>query len=205
MEKIINPFFSGIFHSNECKVKNHQDILNYLNVCWSHYPNKEYGCVFTGNHSNDFTASLELDKLFNELCDIILTKVDSLYKANLKSIDINNITNRELHIDKMWFNIIAPYGQQTKHHHNECLFAGTYYVKVPECGGPIIFQNPNPWAYHLNQQCVSDTLTIDEYGIIPNDGDLILWPGWMTHEVYQNRSDDIRISISFAINFKKEE
>ena len=104
MEKIINPFFSGILHSDECKASNHQSILNYINTCWSHYPRKEYGVVFTGDHNNDFTSALELDSLFNELCGIILNKADEFYESNLKSIDIKHITKKGAHDASSIFN-----------------------------------------------------------------------------------------------------
>ena len=34
----------------------------------------------------------------------------------------------------------------------------------------------------------------------PNDGDLIIWPGWIPHEVEENPASHERINFAFNIN-----
>lgn len=207
MEKFIDPFFSGILHTDECKPSNHDSIQFYLENVWNHFPHHGKGVAFTGNHNDGFCSMLEYDPLFKELCDIILNKAETFYDKNYQSIQQLGFflaPKKELKITKMWFNVITPFGHQGKHHHNECVIAGTYYVRMPKNSGAISFENPNPWAYHMGQSCMNDTLVLDEHGIEPNSGDLILWPGWMSHSVHMNQSNDNRISISFAIGFKEE-
>lgn len=62
-----------------------------------------------------------------------------------------------------------------RHSHWPCIFAFAYYVKMPEKPAPIIFPTAN---YKYN----------------PKVGDLVLFPGWIQHEV--DRVDGERIMIS---------
>ena len=37
---------------------------------------------------------------------------------------------------------------------------------------------------------------------MPKDGLLILWPGWVPHEVEENKSDQQRINLAWGINYR---
>ena len=38
-------------------------------------------------------------------------------------------------------------------------------------------------------------------GIQPKDGMLVLWPGWVPHEVIENKSNKQRINLAWGVNF----
>jgi uncharacterized protein (TIGR02466 family) len=208
MEKIVDPFFSAIMHTNEFELKSHDMIQFYLETLWNHSPYHGKAVAYTANYNDGFCSKLHLDPLFKELCDIILDKATKFYLKNHESIQSLGFfltKPKELEITKMWFNVMTPYAHQGLHHHNECVVAGTYYVRMPENCGAITFENPNSWAYQMGQQCMNDTMVLDCHGIEPAVGDLLIWPGWMSHQVHTNQSNDNRISISFGLAFKKEE
>lgn len=91
-----------------------------------------------------------------------------------------------------------------KHNHDEYLIGGGLYL---ECKGKqqMIFESPIPMLYQKHlldafpQESLDITLDVEE-------GDLILWPGWMNHTVVaeapegwpNNRGS--RISLPFMIN-----
>ena len=41
---------------------------------------------------------------------------------------------------------------------------------------------------------------IRSYGVTPKDGDLFIWPGWVPHQVEENKSNQQRINLAFSIN-----
>ena len=101
--------------------------------------------------------------------------------------------------DSMWVNVLPEGGSHTSHIHTNSVISGTYYVRVPQGAGPIVYEDPrhammmaappkkqNAPREHKSQ--VSET---------PKVGSLLLWESWLRHEVPVNRADGLRISISF--------
>ena len=101
--------------------------------------------------------------------------------------------------DSLWVNVMPEGGSHTSHLHPNSVLSGTYYVKVPEGAGPIVFEDPRlpmlmaapprkksaPRQFKVH---VSET---------PKAGTLMLWESWLRHEVPLNRAEGHRISVSF--------
>jgi hypothetical protein len=83
-----------------------------------------------------------------------------------------------------WFNEMGPGHVTLPHSHDEDdeLAAGVYYVRVPENSGELV----------LTQGCLVTRVT-------PVEGRFVLFPADMVHEVTENRSSEIRLSI--GMNF----
>ena len=64
------------------------------------------------------------------------------------------------------------------------VYAGVYYVSLPEGSGDLIFERDE------NQERVKVTPKVGEY---------IIFPAWLKHAVTRNQSDDLRISMSFNL------
>ena len=107
------------------------------------------------------------------------------------------VENSTLEIQNMWANINYRYAYNRYHEHSNCLWAGIYYVQA-EGTGNLMFYNPA----NTLQQCNPNSPFIRKTGIIPKDGMLILWPGWVPHEVEENKSNQQRINLAWGINFK---
>ena len=86
------------------------------------------------------------------------------------------------------------------HIHPNSLFSGVYYVKGQPNSGRLSLMDPRPGA----QQCMPTR----KKGKLPRElwretyydpipGRLIMFPAWMWHKVEPNKSNDIRISVSF--------
>ena len=52
------------------------------------------------------------------------------------------------------------------------------------------------------QQCNKFSPFIRKTGIMPKDGLLILWPGWVPHEVEETKSNQQRINLAWGINYR---
>jgi len=100
-----------------------------------------------------------------------------------------------------WVNYNPPGSRNLRHQHNPyCgnFLSGVFYVKVPQNSGDIIFHDPRP---HISgapdQEYYYDAHPSLLYPSL--EGDLLLFPSWLEHEVQENNSDEVRISISFNI------
>jgi uncharacterized protein (TIGR02466 family) len=101
-----------------------------------------------------------------------------------------------------WINIGAHGALNTPHDHPGWVWSGCYYVQVPAgdgVGGEIEFLDPR-----TNVR----TLTIDgaacfagKYRLVPQAGQLLIFPSWLRHWVYPNESDDLRVSVAFNLRF----
>jgi uncharacterized protein (TIGR02466 family) len=101
--------------------------------------------------------------------------------------------------DSLWVNVMPEGGHHTSHIHSNAVISGTYYVKVPEGAGPIVYEDPRlamlmaapprkAKAPREMKSHISET---------PAPGTLLLWESWLRHEVPLNRAEGERISISF--------
>ena len=110
-----------------------------------------------------------------------------------------NIRGGKPDCDSLWVNMMPEGGHHTSHIHTNAVISGTYYVKVPEGAGPIVFEDPrlamlmaapprDAKAAREMKSHVSET---------PQAGTLLLWESWLRHEVPLNRAQGERISISF--------
>jgi uncharacterized protein (TIGR02466 family) len=101
--------------------------------------------------------------------------------------------------DSIWVNVMPEGGHHTGHIHTNSVISGTYYVKVPEGAGPIVYEDPRlammmaapPRKSKAPRELkthVSET---------PEAGTVLLWESWLRHEVPLNRAEGERISVSF--------
>lgn len=94
-----------------------------------------------------------------------------------------------------WANINAPGSRNTFHTHKEDEFSCVYYLQGTDTGD-LRFPNPA----NLLGDCAKTSPFTRDFLFAPTDGDLILFPSWMPHEVEPNLSNRERINIAF--NFK---
>jgi uncharacterized protein (TIGR02466 family) len=101
-------------------------------------------------------------------------------------------------IKSSWFTNTIP-GEYTRtHNHSYSDISGVYYLKTNQRDGDLTFLSPNP--------CLSLTLFAklgDTVSYKPENGKIVLFPGWLYHSVTENDTDENRISVSFNIYFEK--
>jgi len=155
----------------------------------------------TGWHS---AVTMHQRKEFKDLVTELFKMQNDIFKHEEYNTDTMPI------IDNMWANVNYKGSHNKNHVHPGALWSGVYYIQVPENSGniwfsdpapqkimdqPIIKEKPEQWQKHLTQV---------HYKSMP--GRLIMFPGWLTHEVDVNASKEKgqkswRISVSF--NFKQ--
>jgi uncharacterized protein (TIGR02466 family) len=102
-------------------------------------------------------------------------------------------TDEKLHIFQSWFNFSHNGHFQFDHQHagvKSGPVSGIYYYKTNGEDGSVVFTSPinsNP-LFHYR------TVTYK-----PKVGRLILFPSWLMHKVLINKTENVRISISFNL------
>ena len=82
-------------------------------------------------------------------------------------------------IAEFWSQIHRPLESTSTHHHGKYDMAFVYYVKVPKGAGDIVFE-----VEDINR------------ALTPQEGTMLIFPGWLKHKVSKNMGNDIRISIA---------
>jgi uncharacterized protein (TIGR02466 family) len=103
--------------------------------------------------------------------------------------DIGIVINRPLSTFMSWCTKIPAQGTSTKHSHNQATLVAVYYFNCTDDQGNLRLYNPMPYYYQENRF----------FDITPADGKLIIFPGWIEHEVQQNNSKIDRYSIAVNI------
>ena len=140
------------------------------------------------------TALYEMKWLYDEMRNLVMeanqkcSEIDSAFKQHLEKSD-----NLDYNI---WTNVNEVGSKNVIHSHKGDAWAGIYYVQAEDTGN-LLFHNPA----NLLNDCKFNSPFVRGLGIQPKDGMLILWPGWVPHEVVENESNRQRINIAWGINF----
>ena len=107
----------------------------------------------------------------------------------------------KVRMTEMWAIINKKDNLNTAHTHPNNYLSAAYYVKAPKNSGNIKFISPNSvkkerypkleGATEFNQSGVE---------IEPREGDLLIFPAYLSHSVMKNESSEDRIVISFNID-----
>lgn len=98
-----------------------------------------------------------------------------------------------------WVNINPPGGYNAPHQHADSLLSGVYYVSVPpgasNSGGAIEFLAPHP--VRQVGGLMQAPMFAERFRVKPVAGDLLLFPGQLSHWVHPNDSGEERVTIAF--------
>lgn len=110
-----------------------------------------------------------------------------------------NLRKRKPRCDSLWVNVLEGGGAHSSHIHPNAVISGTYYVRVPEGAGPIVYEDPRlPQMMAAPPRKPSAPEAFRSHvSAAPAPGTLLLWESWLRHEVPVNRAEGVRISVSF--------
>ncbi len=103
-------------------------------------------------------------------------------------------------LGNMWANVNYPGGYNRPHLHPNSLFSGVYWIKTPMKSGNLMLYDPKPGSQMTMPNRKEGKLPPElwrEVHYEPRAGTAVMFPAWLWHEVQPNRSNDIRISVSF--------
>ena len=85
--------------------------------------------------------------------------------------------------------------------HPNSLLSAAYYVKAPNNCGKFQVESLNIAKKHKSIN-MKNELNAQVIGLEINEGDLLIFPGYLPHKVAKNESDEDRIVISFNVDIK---
>ncbi len=101
-----------------------------------------------------------------------------------------------------WANVNRDRSYNTPHNHSNAIWSGTYYVAPgePQGGnkfnGMLEFLDPR-YGFKLTN---TEGKSVDDHCLVkPLPGIMVMFPGWLVHQVHPFHGDGERISIAFNI------
>lgn len=153
------------------------------------------------NYLFGYTSYGSMDQLhlFSSTFDELKKKLDKHVATYVKELGWD-ISPSELHLSKMWANVMPRGTIHTGHIHPLSVISGTVYISLPKKNVPALkFEDPRftqMMATPPKKKNVP-TKNLNFFNFIPKEGEVVLFESWLRHEVVQNNSDDLRISVSF--------
>ena len=112
--------------------------------------------------------------------------------------------NKNIRIKAMWAIINKNGDFNILHTHPNCYLSAAYYVKAPEKCGKFQIENPNIAKRNFYPEIKrKNELNLNVAGIEIEEGDLLIFPGYLPHKVSTNESNEDRIVISFNVDIKE--
>lgn len=141
-----------------------------------------------GFQSNPFLYDVPTFREFHDvLWNAISPFIDQI------AINIGSLGNApKLTLHNLWYNINYPGAYNIEHTHPHAIYSGVLWIKVPENSGNLVMSDP---CKHI----IYGTVPTD-YGFVPEEGKIIVFPSHIPHRVEVNNSTENRISLSFNIN-----
>ena len=106
--------------------------------------------------------------------------------------EVGYYKGKEPYVKNQWFTYYPTNAYFDFHRHNGVMVTAVLYVRKDENGGNLLIHNN--MKNGVIEKCV----------IPVEQGDLLIFPGYLDHKSEPNLSDKIRITISTDIDFKKE-
>ena len=113
--------------------------------------------------------------------------------------------NQNIRVKEMWAIINKKDNFNVVHTHPNSLLSAAYYVKAPKNCGKFQVESLNIAKRHLSPEInMKNELNAQVAGLEINEGDLLIFPGYLPHKVAKNESDEDRIVISFNVDINKQ-
>lgn len=123
--------------------------------------------------------------------------------AALNILSDLEVENQDIAITGCWANVNPPGAQHIRHNHPNNFLSGSYYVTAGAGGDRIKFSDPRGQTSVMAPPTHNRNRFNSNNVIMPvAEGDLVMFPGWLDHEVPINQSDADRVSVAFNVMFR---
>ena len=192
-------FFSTPIWSS--KIENYQNVnnnmQNYITNLQKKDPDGVIKSNFKGWHSKNFDMKDEEPKKFIE-------EIKTNINTAINDMDWS-LQTQEVKISNMWAIINTKGSLNQKHHHSNSDLSAAYYVKAPKDCGDFMVSNPNAISRNIFPKRETPTelnRLIAKHKV--EEGDLLIFPAYLPHQVLPNESDEDRIVISFNLWIQRQ-
>ena len=194
-KKIFEYFAHPVFKYKVEDYLNHNKILEkYIYQLQKEDPNGQKRSNIGGWHSPFFDLNNNASVGYKFLATLQPYIVD-VFKSYGWSYN-----SKKVFYSGMWAIINKKGNSNTEHIHPNSNLSAAYYVKAPEKGGDFLVNNPH--SFSRNNFPERETPTelnrlIAKHKV--EEGDLLIFPAYLPHQVLPNESDEDRIVISFNL------
>ena len=194
-KKIFEYFAHPVFKYKVEDYLNHNKILEkYIYQLQKEDPNGQKKSNIGGWHSPFFDLNNNASVGYKFLATLQPYIVD-VFKSYGWSYN-----SKKVFYSGMWAIINKKGNSNTEHIHPNSNLSAAYYVKAPEKGGDFLVNNPH--SFSRNNFPERETPTelnrlIAKHKV--EEGDLLIFPAYLPHQVLPNESDEDRIVISFNL------
>jgi uncharacterized protein (TIGR02466 family) len=116
--------------------------------------------------------------------------------------DLGYINSEKVGVFEMWANIYEPGSFIDIHNHSPIPMTASFYLQKDEGSGNIVFENPLETLLKHQPIDLTDRNNyhrLFNQELIINEGDLVIFPGWLKHSTLPNSSKNNRIIIGANI------
>jgi len=184
---IKEQFFPTNIYGKDVKLDN--QLFEKEIVEWS---KRDPGVKKTNRNGWHSTTEMHKIPVFQPLVNELFIMMNDIWKEEW--------LDREPVLGNMWANINYPGGYNRPHVHPNCLFSGVYWVKGNKDSGTLAINDPRPGIQTMMPAIKPGKPPKHlwrEAHLEPVPGRLIMFPAWLWHCVEPNKTNDIRISVSF--------
>jgi uncharacterized protein (TIGR02466 family) len=123
--------------------------------------------------------------------------------AALNVLSDLDIENQDIAVTGCWANVNPPGAQHIRHNHPNNFLSGSYYVTAGAGGDRIKFSDPRGQTSVMAPPTHNHNRFNSNNVMMPvAEGDLVMFPSWLDHEVPINQSNADRVSIAFNVMFR---
>ena len=131
-----------------------------------------------GWHSENFELRIK-DSIQNRFALILQKYILKVFQNNGWKTE-----NKNIRIKEMWAIINKTGDFNVIHTHPNCYLSAAYYVKAPEKCGRFQIENPNIAKKNYYPEIkTKNELNLEVAGIEIEEGDLLIFPGYLPHKV----------------------
>lgn len=112
-----------------------------------------------------------------------------------------DLGGRKLTLDSLWVNVLKPGGAHSGHIHPHSVLSGTYYVTA---ASPLKLEDPRLPMMMAAPPRTDDAPESERTFVYvqPEPGTVLMWEGFVRHEVPPNPAKTDRISVSFNYGWR---
>ncbi|MEM9683356.1 MAG: 2OG-Fe(II) oxygenase family protein [Pseudomonadota bacterium] len=119
------------------------------------------------------------------------------------ALEFMNVVYDQVQITGCWANVNAVGTNHREHVHPNNYLSGVYYVQADEGANQFTIDDPRPQRHMIRPRVTESTpFNASTFTLSVKPGDLLLFPAWLPHSVDYNRSNRVRISVSFNAMFE---
>ena len=197
--KILNLFPEPIF---KYKFDNFKEFNTELSkYIYDLYKNDSEKNILKSNQGGWHSPDFEISKK-----DTVQNKFALLLQKYILNVCQNlgwKTENKQIRIASMWSIINKKGDFNITHTHPNCFLSAAYYVKASKNCGKFQVEGLNQAKkYSYPEVKNKNELNTNIFSLNIEEGDLLIFPGYLPHKVSENKSDEDRIVISFNVDIR---